>query len=78
MVGYRPPMNPHHGPSKGDGIPDPWPGLLVGGANNTAKEVKPSAYDWVDNTNDYELNEIAINWNAPFIFSTAALTPPAP
>lgn len=78
MVGYHPPMNPHHGPSRGDGIPNPWPGLVVGGANDTARAVKASAYDWVDNTNDYELNEIAINWNAPFIFSTAALTPPAP
>ncbi len=78
MVGYHPPMSPHHGPSSGDGIVDPWPGLLVGGANSTATQVKGSAYDWVDNAGDYEVNEIAINWNAPFIFSTAALTPPAP
>jgi endoglucanase len=78
MVGYHPPMNPHHGPSQGDGIIDPWPGLVVGGANNTATQVKASAYDWSDNAGAYEVNEIAINWNAPFIFATAALTPPSP
>jgi len=78
MVGYHPPVNPHHGPSSGDGIVDPWPGLLVGGANSTATMVKGSAYDWVDNAGNYEVNEVAINWNAPFIFATAALTPPAP
>ena len=78
MLGYHPPASPHHGPSTGDGISDPWPGLVVGGANATSRVLKGSAYNWVDNPNDYEVNEIAINWNAPFIFSTAALTPPAP
>ena len=77
MIGYNPPLNPHHGPSSGDGIANPWPGLVVGGANRTASEVPGSDYDWVDDQNDYELNEIAINWNTPFIFATAALTPPS-
>jgi endoglucanase len=78
MVGYHPPMNPHHGPSAGDGITDPWPGLVVGGAaNNDAQLVPKNDYDWVDNSADYDVNEVAINWNAPFIFATAALTPPS-
>lgn len=80
MVGYNPPLKPHHGPSSGDKVADPWPGLLVGGANNSAKGIgRPitgSGYDWVDDAGEYEVNEIAINWNAPFIFATAALTPP--
>jgi endoglucanase len=76
MVGYHPPLNPHHGPSSGDGIPDPWPGLLVGGANNTATLEPPSDYDWTDIAADYDVNEIAINWITPFVYATAALTPP--
>jgi endoglucanase len=78
MVGYHPPMNPHHGPSGGDRVVDPWPGLVVGGAaGNSATLVPKSDYDWVDTANDYDVNEIAINWNTPFIFATAALTPPS-
>jgi endoglucanase len=77
MVGYHPPLNPHHGPSSGDGIPDPWPGLLVGGANNTATLEPPSDYDWTDIAADYDVNEIAINWITPFVYATAALTPPS-
>lgn len=83
MVGYHPPMKPHHGPSSADGIADPWPGLVVGGANNSAMgapgaaKITPSDFDWVDDAAQYEVNEIAINWNAPFIFATAALTPPS-
>ena len=77
MVGYHPPLAPHHGPSSGDGIPDPWPGLVVGGANSTSKAVPPSDTNWTDNAADYEVNEIAINWNTPFVYATAALTPPA-
>jgi endoglucanase len=76
MVGYHPPIAPHHGPSSGDGIPDPWPGMLVGGANNTAQMVPASDYDWVDDASQYEVNEIAINWITPFVYATAALTPP--
>jgi endoglucanase len=77
MVGYHPPTAPHHGPSTGDGISNPWPGLLVGGANSTSKMVSPSNTNWLDVSGAYEVNEIAINWNAPFVYATAALTPPA-
>jgi len=77
MVGYHPPQSPHHGPSTGDGIPDPWPGLLVGGANATSSMVSPSDVNWTDVAADYEVNEIAINWITPFVYATAALTPPA-
>lgn len=76
MVGYHPPANPHHGPSYGDGIADPWPGLLVGGANHDEATVNlPAALTWRDSKDDYQVNEIAINWVAPFIYATAALTP---
>ncbi len=78
MLGYHPPINPHHSPSSADGIYDPWPGLLVGGANSTSRMIPGSPYNWVDDPDKYEVNEIAINWNAPFVFATAALTPPGP
>jgi endoglucanase len=76
MVGYHPPNQPHHGPSSGDGVPDAWPGLLVGGANSTSTLVPASDYNWTDNSGAYEVNEIAINWITPFVYATAALTPP--
>jgi endoglucanase len=79
MVGYHPPENPHHGPSSGDHLIDPWPGLLVGGANSTASMVAPGVLpdvDWTDDASNYEVNEIAINWITPFVYATAALTRP--
>ncbi len=76
MVGYHPPESPHHGPSTGDSVSDPWPGLLVGGANSTSKMVAPSDTNWTDQSAAYEVNEIAINWITPFVYATAALTPP--
>jgi len=80
MVGYHPPLKPHHGPSSGDHVYNPWPGLLVGGANSTSAMVPAGALpdtDWVDDASDYQVNEIAINWNAPLVYATAALTPPS-
>jgi endoglucanase len=74
-VGYHPPVNPHHRPSASDGIADPWPGLLVGGANATSTTPIGSDTDWVDVQADAEVNEIAINWVAAFVYATAALTP---
>ncbi len=76
MVGYHPPTQPHHGPSSGDGVLDPWPGLLVGGANSSSTMVPASDYNWTDSSADDEVNETAINWITPFVYATAALTPP--
>ena len=63
-VGINPPMHPHHRPSQADGIESPWPGLLVGGGNNTSTQSgtnKNGATNWLDDVNAYELNEVAIN-----------------
>jgi endoglucanase len=71
-LGYHPPEQPHHRPSVADGVTPPWPGLLVGGTN-------PGATTWKDDSNAYQVNEVAINWVAAFVYATAALTPvPAP
>jgi endoglucanase len=70
-IGYHPPLSPHHRPSAADGIQAPWPGLLVGGS-------WPTESNWTDQTSDDQMNEIAINWVAPFAFATAALLPDPP
>ncbi len=75
-LGINPPMHPHHRPSQSDGIDTPWPGLLVGGGNNTSTQApngnKNGATNWTDDVNDYELNEVAINWNAPLTYALAS------
>jgi endoglucanase len=45
-----------------------WPGYLVGGG-------WPRATDWVDDADNYRVNEIAINWNAPLVYALAASLP---
>jgi endoglucanase len=79
-LGKDPPLHPHHRPSQSDGIDAPWPGLLVGGGNNTSTQApngnKNGATNWTDDVNDYELNEVAINWNAPLVYALASFLDP--
>ena len=78
-VGTKPFMHPHHRPSVADGIVPPWPGLLSGGPNrrpgdkvaNTLPQMPPMRM-WIDDDQAYSMNEIAINWNAPLVFTLAA------
>ncbi len=35
----------------------------------------PRATDWVDDAENYRVNEIAINWNAPLIYALAWFLP---
>ena len=70
-VGQRPPMHPHDRQSEGDAVEAPWPGYLVGGAN-------PGAKDWADRMEDYQTNEIAINWNGALIYALASQLPSPP
>ena len=67
-VGQFPPARPHHRPSIADSVGAAWPGLLVGGP-------QPEATDWVDAVGNGSLNEVAVNWNAPLVYTLAALTP---
>jgi endoglucanase len=76
--GSKTPMHPHHRPSVADGIIDPIPGLLVGGPNPGMQDkirvpsiVPDEAY--VDDDRAYAVNEIAINWNAPFAYLANAI-----
>jgi len=77
-MGHFSTMHPHHRPSVADGIPEPIPGLLAGGAN--PGEQDHCRYDfhepetaYVDSDCAYASNEIAINWNAPLVYLANAM-----
>jgi len=74
--GDRSPMHPHHRPSASDGIDKPFPGMLVGGPNPGQQDrsagnlTYPSSIpdeSYLDVTESYASNEIAINWNASLV-----------
>lgn len=69
-VGFDPPRRPHDRRSMAPGSAGAWPGYLVGGG-------WPRATDWVDDSDNYRVNEIAINWNAPLIYALASALPEA-
>jgi endoglucanase len=80
--GARSAMHPHHRPSEADGIAAPVPGFLVGGPQPGQQDKQgctapyPSALpatSYLDNVCSYASNEIAINWNAPLVYVSAAL-----
>jgi endoglucanase len=81
VTGYgdNAPMYPHHRPSGSDNATDPVPGFLVGGPNAGREDSQQCSYSstmaalsYNDNQNCYACNEVAINWNAPMVFLTAA------
>ncbi|HWP05974.1 MAG TPA: glycoside hydrolase family 9 protein [Polyangiaceae bacterium] len=84
-VGLNSPQNPHYRPSVADTVLSPWPGMLVGGsfAQNSmmmtpgtmTPGAKPPADQWVDDSGNFQTNEVAINWNAPLIYALAAFLP---
>ncbi|MFN3302312.1 MAG: glycoside hydrolase family 9 protein [Roseateles sp.] len=79
--GQRSPMHPHHRPSEADGVAAPVPGFIVGGPNPGLHDQKhcpayPSALPalaYLDHHCSYASNEVAINWNAPLVYVSAAL-----
>jgi endoglucanase len=77
--GSKTPMDPHHRISNADGVVNPVPGWLVGGPQNQnnsdgcAYTGTQPATKYLDNVCSYTTNEIAINWNAPFVFLSAAI-----
>lgn len=80
--GERSTRHPHHRPSEADGIAAPIPGFLAGGPNPGQQDKAgcpvpyPSsvpAKSYLDHYCSYASNEIAINWNAPLVYVSAAL-----
>lgn len=75
------PLHPHHRISISDEVDAPVPGLLVGGPNPgrqdgvkgyPVEENRPDM-SYLDNDQAFSVNEIAINWNAPLLYLTAAI-----
>ena len=77
--GHKRVMYPHHRPSVADDQPEPVPGLLSGGPNPGQQDKCPGYpsqlpdQSFMDATCSYSTNEIAINWNAPMVYLTAAI-----
>lgn len=76
--GSKSPMHPHHRPSIADGIEEPVPGLLSGGPNPGRQDGCKYAFTepetaFTDDDCSYASNEIAINWNAPFVYAANAI-----
>jgi endoglucanase len=79
--GAKSPQNIHDRISVADNIPEPIPGMVVGGANpenvtDCGKGQYPSllpALCYLDGVCSYSTNEVAINWNAPLLFVASAL-----
>ncbi|MFC0183476.1 non-processive endocellulase [Pseudarcicella hirudinis] len=78
--GKKPTMNPHHRPSMADHIREPVPGLLSGGTNAKGNKQDKCFYPinipdemYSDNDCSFASNEIAINWNAPFVYLISAM-----
>jgi endoglucanase len=71
-------MHPHHRPSVADGVTDPVPGLLSGGPNPGKQdgckyEFSQPETTFTDLDCSFASNEIAINWNAPFVYLANAI-----
>ncbi|MGA9778030.1 MAG: glycoside hydrolase family 9 protein [Limisphaerales bacterium] len=64
-LGSNPPQHPHDRRDTGEYLNHPWPGYLVGGPH-------PKATDWHDEQANYQVNEIAINWNSALVYALAA------
>jgi endoglucanase len=77
-VGSKPIMHPHHRPSVADGVTEPVPGLLSGGPNpgkqdKCVYEFSEPETAFSETDCSYASNEIAINWNAPFVYLSNAI-----
>lgn len=76
--GHKPPRFIHHRQSQADSIADPVPGFIAGGPHSGQQDgcdynSDLPAKSYVDDWCSYASNEIAINWNAPLVYTLAAM-----
>ncbi|MFQ3576644.1 MAG: glycoside hydrolase family 9 protein [Cytophagales bacterium] len=78
-IGHRSPKNPHHRISQADGVADPIPGMVVGGANpgqddgcNGYPSSEP-AKSYLDTYCSYSTNEPAINYTSAVAYLSNGL-----
>ena len=81
-IGTRPMQHPHHrfwAAAADKSYPEPPTGVLSGGPNSAAaKEPGPMKgcapqTCWIDDYRAFTVNEVAINWNAPLVWTAAFL-----
>ncbi len=77
-VGSKSIMHAHHRQSVSDGVTEPVPGLLSGGPNPGKQdgcqyEFSEPETTFSDLDCSYASNEIAINWNSPFVYLSYAI-----
>ena len=84
-LGTNTPMAVHHRPSEADGVAAPVPGLIAGGPHAGQQDTRSCArrdvsyssnlpaLSYIDHWCSHATNEVAINWNAPLIYVSAAL-----
>jgi endoglucanase len=77
--GTQSPKDPHHRQSFADMINEPVPGFLVGGPHRGMQdgcsyEGTEPATTYLDDFCSFSTNEVAINWNAPLVYTLAALS----
>jgi endoglucanase len=76
--GTKSPMNPHHRISSADGVADPIPGMVVGGANPgtadpcTGYPTGQAGMIYLDAQCSFSTNEPAINYTAPLTYVAGA------
>jgi len=83
VTGYgdKTPLHIHHRPSEGDGVVEPIPGWVAGGPNpgnkyDCGEDLYLSPYPakaYLDMLCSYGTNEVAINWNAAFVYVAFAV-----
>lgn len=80
--GTKTTLHPHHRPSGADAIAEPIPGFIAGGPQPQQQDKSdcevayPSsiaAKSYLDHYCSYASNEVAINWNAPLVYVSAAI-----
>lgn len=80
--GTKATLHPHHRPSGADTITEPVPGFIAGGPQagqqdkSDCEVAYPSsitAKSYLDHYCSYASNEVAINWNAPLVYVSAAI-----
>jgi endoglucanase len=76
--GNKTPMDIHHRPSYADTVTAPVPGFVAGGPqpgqqDNCNYPSSLPALSYLDDWCSYSTNEVTINWNAPMVYSLAAL-----
>ncbi len=76
--GDKPPRFIHHRQSQADTVADPVPGFIAGGPHSGQQDGCDYSSDlpaksYVDDWCSYASNEIAINWNAPLVYTLAAM-----